>query len=358
MATRQTGKDLGRTPWHEIARMCPMWVSLAHVTEEDYVPSTDESGAPCKRARYNYVEGELVAEETQFHWEFQHLGFKGGVLRVHALNCDTVPGSSGVSIYQIERLMIAESPRWGCSVCLSAILDLEQRFCDNCGADLNMEDGRIDIAPRWKLNPERTVCPHCQSTVPADRYCDQCGADLKFGDEKRAPRISLAVTLSRVPGDGWGISGALEITPELVQYTQAYRSLKDRFGDHQGVYITWQVSTSTGAGTVYRPVIFAVDPTEMRRLIDESGFGGNCRILPYAQMPEALVQRLQGEFLTQDLPVPEALSNTRAGFDVMAQLAKLVDQSGAQVVAVVVGAHATQKSLLDLGLIELSDINI
>ena len=91
--------DLTRsTLWQEIAKLCPMNCQISHIGQQDYVDTVDEHGIPCKRARFNFVQGVLTVQEVQHGWIFFHPGLKDGKLFIHALNGDTSPGYSNVHI--------------------------------------------------------------------------------------------------------------------------------------------------------------------------------------------------------------------------------------------------------------------
>ncbi|NTV30708.1 zinc ribbon domain-containing protein [candidate division WWE3 bacterium] len=344
MAAELDTGNLSDKTWREIAGLCPLSVRLMQGPLDDSVSIIHPNG----------TEGELTVVIHDNGWIFRHSALHNGEVQIPAAEGDATPAASRIS------LRIYENPVVVCPVCRHRN-DPTYRYCDNCGADLRFGDERRG-APRAKPWVDKqpylaepfqptfvSQCPACgASTFGYEQFCDSCGAHLRLGKATINPQGDQALPLiASAPA-----SFQLELNPSVVLHTTTYRELKRRFGEHRGVYITWQVS-SGGAryGGNYPSIVFAVDPDEMQRIVALSGYGSRCRVLPYSSMNDALIARLLSEEVVQNLPIPPEVSNIRAGFDVMSGLALLVQDNEAQVIAVVVGTHALPSELRRLGLI-------
>ena len=134
-----------------------------------------------KMAEKSRLKSEITQVETEMNTAYISIGkvyFEKAVenSEPECINAIETITKSVPRLEQLRRQLDSLEDRISCQNC-GASLFKEQKFCDKCGAKVEIKIEPIPTPD--ELKPVK-VCPKCNAPVTDDgqRFCENCGADL------------------------------------------------------------------------------------------------------------------------------------------------------------------------------------
>ena len=161
------------------------------------VGNTVEKGAKSisdsskKMAEKSRLKSEISQVETEMNTAYISIGKAYFEKAVENSDPDCINAVETITksiprLDQLRRQLDSLEDRISCQNCGASLLK-EQKFCDKCGAKVEI---KIEPIPAPDVSVNAKVCPQCNAPVTDNeqRFCENCGADLS------APVITPAQT--------------------------------------------------------------------------------------------------------------------------------------------------------------------